>query len=220
MRRLMLAGVVAAMAACGGSSDTSNTQDVQSFDTAGQDISAKVATYRAQAATMADMAACTAAENTFDGQVRPMVERMKQMSGAMDDRMRSMNGSDDADMGCGSDAMQAELDRHRAAACASSDMAMNRAEASQHADMMDELVTHQRGRAAELASMMGTGGNGSMMGGHMTDGGWIMDGGGVVVMCSRAADGGYLMDGGTMDAGPMPDAGMTDGGPMMDGGMN
>jgi hypothetical protein len=207
MRRLMLAGVVAAMAACGGSSNTSNTQDVQSFDTTGQDISAKVATYRAQAATILDMAACTAAENDFDGQVRPMVERMKQMSGAMDDRMRSMNGSDDADMGCGSDAMQAELDRHRAVACASSDMATNRAEASQHADMMDELVTHQRGRAAELASMMGMGGNGSMMGGHMTDGGWIMNGGGVVVMCSRAADGGYLMD-----AGPMPDAGMMDGG--------
>ena len=57
MRRLILAGVVAAMAACGGSSNTSNTQDVQSFDTAGQDISAKVATYRAQAATILDMAA-------------------------------------------------------------------------------------------------------------------------------------------------------------------
>ncbi len=135
-----------------------------------------------------------------------------------------MNGRDDADMGCGAEAMQVELERHRVAACASGDMAANRAEASRHAAMMDELVTHQRGRADELASMMG--GNGNMMGGHRTDGGWTLNGGGVVVMCSRAADGGYLMDGGpmmdggiVMDAGPMQDAGMTDGGRMMDGGM-
>ena len=58
-----------------------------------------------------------------------MVERMKQMSGAMDDLLQSMNGRDDADMGCGSEAMQVELVRHRVAACASSDMAANRAEA-------------------------------------------------------------------------------------------
>lgn len=86
---------------------------------------------------MTDTAACIAAESIYDGQVRPMVEPMKQMSGAMDDRLQSRNGRDDADLGCGSEAMQVELDRHRVAACASSDMAANRAEAPRHAAMME-----------------------------------------------------------------------------------
>jgi hypothetical protein len=76
----------------------------------------------------------------------------------------------------------AELDRHKAAACASAtDMAPNKTEAQQHVAAMTQWADHEMSRSAEMGSMMGT-----TMGG--------MGGGGTTTgHCVHNADGSYTM---------------------------
>jgi len=136
---------------------------------------------------MADMASCNSAESQYDAQVRPMVQRMEDMSGSMHSMMDSQGAGSHGDMSCMSGAMRAELAQHKAMACASADMAANQAEAMRHADSMEGYAAHQRARAEEMMSMMG---GGMMGGGSGTSDAGMMGG------FYRAVDGGYMMDGG------------------------
>jgi hypothetical protein len=169
-----VAAAVLAVSACSDSTLTPAT--VQSFAQLNQDMSDAVSAHRVQAAALPDLAACQAADTAYSTRISPMVQSQQQFGGQMDDYMRSMGHSMDADMACGAGELAAELARHQAVACASS-IAANQAEAMHHVDAMDELIAHQQVRAGEAGSMMG---NPGMMGGGA--GTW---------QCEHEADGGY-----------------------------
>lgn len=144
------------VAGCGGSMSGGGTSDVSTFaGTAGQ-IAGAASSYATTAGATADVPSCQSAHAAYDAQVRPMVDRMRSMGGAMDDRMASMGHPEEADMMCGVDAMSAELAHHDAAACASVDgMPANHAESARHAAAMEAWADHERIRADDLDGMMG-----------------------------------------------------------------
>jgi hypothetical protein len=182
MQKLLLALSLSLLtAACGTGGSSMTTAEVQSFRTAVQAVSSAAASYGAQATTLPDLPACTAAEASYHGQVAPMVERMAAMGAGMDDHMASMGHMGDGDMGCGAAAMAAELARHHGVACASTvDMTPNEAEAGQHAAAMAAWADHMKARADQMGSYMGMG----MMGG----GGTAVSG-----LCVRQPDGSYVL---------------------------
>jgi hypothetical protein len=157
MRRILLAFPIA-LAACGGSTSGLDPAEIQSFNTNAQAVSSAAATYETQAATMTSATTCAADQNAYDSQVRPLVGQMQGMGASMDAMMGSMNHLNAEDMGCAANAMMAELDRHRTAACASTtDMTPNKAEAQQHVATMTQWASHEMGRSHDLASMVGMG---------------------------------------------------------------
>jgi hypothetical protein len=156
--------------------------EIQAFRGDAQVISSAATAYGTEAASMTSSSTCIAAQGAYDGQVRPVVGRMQGMGVSMDEMMGSMNHMADGDMECGANAMMAELDRHRAAACAStSDMAPNVAEARLHVATMTRWATHEMERAGDMVSMMGTSG---MMGGAAGTGS-------ATGHCVRNSDGSY-----------------------------
>ena len=193
MKRIMVA-VAVGVAACSGSNTNGSTADVQSLASVTQEMSAAVVAYRASAGAMSDASTCQGAQSSYDAQMGPMIDRMKQMSGGLDDHMKSMGRTGDADIACASNSMAVEVERHRAAACVAA-VDVNKVEATHHADAMDDMLAHQRGRATEMGSAMGM--SGMMDGGTMgADGGWTLPDGGTMGACYAASDGGYMMDGG------------------------
>ncbi len=168
--------------------------------------------YQAVTRTMATAADCSAAVNGYGTTMRDDLGRLSSMSGSMDDQMRSMGQQSRADVGCGVQGMQDELQRHLQVACHEADMEHNRAEAAEHVAAMGNALQHMDMRATEVAA--GTGhAMGGGMGPGMMDGGWwqLPDGGHMDPDDHpMGCPGGPMMDGGTWDGGP---------GPMMDGGM-
>lgn len=164
----------ATLAACGGSSSGVSTADVQAYNTDARDVAAAADAYAIQAATMGSAAACATDESGYDGQVRPLVGRMQGHGAGMDAMMGSMGHLVDGDMECTANAMLAELDRHRAAACLSpADMGPNVTEAQQHAFAMSQWASHAASRSHDLGVMMGMGmsmGAGGTTSGHCTTG--------------------------------------------------
>jgi hypothetical protein len=130
------------------------------------------------------IASCQSVEDQYDGQVRPWVSQMRQMSGAMDDLAAAHDGAMHADMGCDANAMLHELDHYRSVACASSDLATDRAEAARHVQAMMGYTSHATERCGELLagldrsdwnfSPMMSGCNGVWAGGEMMPGGGTM----------------------------------------------
>ncbi len=162
-----------------------NGMMVEGFHAGAQQIADAASAYGAVAGGMADVAACRTDQAAYDGGVRPMLEQMRALAGAMDQQMTASMGGQgaSADMRCGADAMLWELDRHAPLACASSgDMAPNRTEAARHVQAMTEWTDHQRVRSEQMGSAMGMGG---------------MGGGGTTATCQRNADGSYTLSGGT-----------------------
>jgi hypothetical protein len=157
MRHAFLA-LVLTLAACGGSTSGLNATEIQAFNTAAQGVATAAASYGTQAAAMTSPATCATAHDSYDAQARPLIGQMQGMGPSMDAMMGSMNHMDAEDMGCSANAMMAELDRHRAAACASTaDMTPNKAEAQQHVAAMTQWANHEMGRSHDLASMAGMG---------------------------------------------------------------
>ena len=180
MTRYAFLSLALALAACGGSTSGPDTAEIQAFNAAAQGVSVAAATYGTQAAAMTTPGSCTAAQNAYDAQVRPMVGQMQGMGSSMDGMMDSMGHMDADDMGCSANAMMAELDRHRAVACTSTtDMSPNQAEAQHHVASMTQWAGHAEGRSHDLASMTGMG-MGGMMGSGTTTG-----------HCIHGVDGGY-----------------------------
>lgn len=169
-----VAAAVLGLSACNDSTVTPAT--VQSFTQLNQEMSEAVSAYRVLAAALPDLSACQGADTTYSARIGPMIQSQQQFGGQMDDYMRSTGHSMNADMLCGAGDLAAELARHQAVACASSNAA-NQAEAMHHVDAMDELIAHQQVRAGEAESMLG---NHGMMGGGA--GTW---------QCEHEVDGGY-----------------------------
>jgi hypothetical protein len=183
--RLVTAGVLAAglvVAGCGSDNHGVNQADVQAYAALSQQLSTAATTYGAAASATIDVESCQSTNASYDAQVHPMVDRMRSMSGAMDQQMGTMGHTGDADMTCGADAMAAELAHHDAVACASTMMSSNHDEAARHATAMTAWADHQHARADEMAGMMGTGGSG-MMG----------SGGTMTVACHRNGDGTFTL---------------------------
>ena len=177
MRGLVTGVVVASVtAACGSSS--SGQPDVQAYSRLAEQISTTSASYATAASATTDVPGCQAGHAAYDGQVRPMANRMRSLSGDMDHEMETMGHAADADMTCAADAMFSELDHHDAVACTSATMSANHAEAGRHASAMEDWADHQRARGEELGGMMG------MMG---------MSGGGPTTACRRNADGTFTL---------------------------
>jgi hypothetical protein len=169
MRPTLLAfsALALALAACGGSTSGVSNADVQRFDTVSLQVGTTATAYGTQAATMPDVVTCDSLQATYDGQVRPMVGVLMSMGGRMDRQMDGMGHMSDGDMACSADAMQAELDRHRGAACTSVDLAVDRAEAARHVTAMGQWAAHEAARAQEMGEMMGMmGGSGGQVAGH------------------------------------------------------
>jgi hypothetical protein len=178
MTRYAFLALALTLAACGGSTSGLNTAQIQAFNTSAQGVSAAVTTYGTQAAAMTSPATCSAAQTSYDSQVRPMVGQMQGMGADMDGMMGSMNHMDAEDMGCSANAMLVEMNRHQAVACASTtDMTPNKAE--QHVAAMTQWAGHAMGRSHDLASMAGMS-MGGMMGSGSTTG-----------HCIHNADGSY-----------------------------
>jgi hypothetical protein len=59
--------------------------DVQAYAALAQQIGASASAYGTAAATTIDPSSCLSTHASYDAQVRPMVDRMRAMSGAMDD---------------------------------------------------------------------------------------------------------------------------------------
>ena len=179
-----------ALAACGGNDSTGmNAADASAYRTAALQVSDSVTSYGTATTTMATVGDCTAAVQQHVAQVQPALERMGQLAGPVDGMMQSAGQMMGADVECGVGVMQQEMEQHRAAACASGDMATNRAEAQRHVGVMQQLTEHMQMRAEELNTMMaagaGMGSSGGMMHGGGTvaapaDGGWTMPNGGVM----------------------------------------
>jgi hypothetical protein len=180
MTRHAFLALALTLAACGGSTSGLNTTEIQAFNTSAQGVSAAVTTYGTQAAAMTSPATCSTTQTSYDSQVRPMVGQMQGMGADMDSMRGSMNHMDAEDLGCSANAMLAEMNRHQAVACASTtDMTLNKAEASQHVSSMTQWANHAMARSHDLASMSGMN-MGGMMGSGSTTG-----------HCIHNADGSY-----------------------------
>jgi len=179
MRYFLLAPVVVTTVACG--AHVSST-DVQTFRSDALAIAAAASTYSSQAAQMQSVSGCTTVHQGYDSQVRPMIGRMQSLAPEMDSMMGDEQHMGDGDMDCAANAMMAELDAHRSAACASSaDMAANEAEAQRHSVAMMQWATHAADRSQELGSLMGMA---MGMGGNESSGSH----------CRHDSDGGYSLD--------------------------
>ncbi len=209
MKTFAVLAAVLLLGACSGTGNSMgvNASDVAALDQAAARVSSSAASYQTSTANMATPADCGAAVQQYSTQVQPSVDRIAQMSGRMDAAMSSMGQMMGADMECGSGVMQQELAHHLGVACASPDMAANRAEAARHAGAMQEFADHMRMRADEMSTMMGSsgmmgGGMGSGNGPAVMDGGWVMPDGGTIPFdhtmpgCTYA-NGGFHADGGS-----------------------
>lgn len=190
-------GLALAVSACGSTpapaSEVVSTSDLDTYRSLAEQTQAAATSYRATMMGVgATLGTCATIHDAYDRQVRPWVSRMSGMSGSMDGYIDAHNGGDFADLTCVAAGMLAELDAHRAAACASSDFGIDRAEAARHVDAMATYAGHQLQRCGEMGRGMGGGGWnwGPMMNGCQ----WAVPGG--------SADGGV----------PSPDAGVRDGG--------
>jgi hypothetical protein len=190
--RVLTAALVAttvAVAGCGSDMHGVSQGDVQAYAALSQQIGTSAAAYGTAASATIDASSCLSTHTSYDGQVHPMVDRMRSMSGAMDQQMGMMGRAGDEDMSCGGDAMAAELAHHDAAACTSTAMSANHDESTRHAAAMVGWADHQHARATEMNGMMG--GGGGMMGG----GGGMMDPGTATttVACHRNSDGTFTL---------------------------
>jgi hypothetical protein len=158
IRTMAILGAVAATA-CGGNSAAPSHAGAQtaasSYQALGQDMATTVAQYQGATATMPDQAACNAAEAAYQSKMGPMIDRMGTASATMDRYMAGEMGPGAADMGCVAAAMAAELERHHAAACAAPDLAVNGAEATDHAQTMAGWIDHQRVRYEQMGEAIG-----------------------------------------------------------------
>jgi hypothetical protein len=184
IRTMAILGAVAATA-CGGPSTSPSSTGAQtaasSYQALGQDMATTVAQYQAATATMPDLAACQAVEAGYEARIGPMIDRMMTASAAMDQYMAGEMGPAAADMACVAAAMAAELDRHRAVACAAPDVTVDRTEATRHAQTMAGWIDHQRVRYEQMGAAIG-------MTPPTTDTTWT---------CTINADGSFTMNGQT-----------------------
>ena len=136
--------------------------DIDGFHRSASDLKTSVDRHRTNMMTVETEEACQAEHLRYDGEARPLVERMRMMAGDMDACMRAMGHEDQMDFATTCQELKAELDRHKSSACASTDPAVNRTEAARHADGMGGHTGLMMSRGSGMHGMMS---NGMMSGG-------------------------------------------------------
>jgi len=182
--------VWATLSACGaGSSST----DVSAFQQNVTAATQALDSYQAATGTMMTAGDCTTAVSAYASPMQSDLDRMMSGSGAMDDLMRSMGPASRADVTCGVQGMNAELQHHLQVACHESDMVQDRGEAARHVAAMAYGLQHMQMRAAEVSAGSG------QMGPGMMNGGWRMWDGGTMSLDDHpiGCHGGPMMDGGS-----------------------
>lgn len=193
IRTLAILGAVAATA-CGDPANSPSNTPAQtaasSYQALGQDMATAVAQYQAATATMPNVSTCQAAEAAYEANIRPMIDRMKTASAAMDQHWAGEMGPTGVDMACVAAAMAAEFERHRAVACAAPDVTVDHAEATHHGQTMAGWVDHQRVRYEQMGAAIG-------MTPPTTNTTWT---------CTINADGSFTMNGQTWTPPQIPPA--------------
>lgn len=167
MKRFNVTVLFAALAVSACSSSMSGP-DVAEYQRTASSISSAATAHRSAMAAVGTLADCNAERDRYRGQMMPMIDRMQAMSGDMDSCMHSMGHTGYASMVDACASMRGELDRHMTAACASSTMSDNAAEAAMHEGRMTGWANTESGQAMQMQNMMG--GSGMMGGGMMGNG--------------------------------------------------
>jgi hypothetical protein len=188
-RLLALAGA-AVLSACGAGAGTDDGElaALQDFQAVGAELSTVVATYGTAAAALADPAECAPLHAGYADHAGRLAARMREAGEAMERHMASHGSMGPGDTTCGADAVLAELERHRAAACTGPDVDADGQEAARHVATMAALMEHQRVRYEEAGARMG-------MMGPSGDG---------TFTCERREDGSFEMDGRPWEPGTSP----------------
>lgn len=138
--------------------------DVADFRQLNQQLLTEVDTHSTNAAAVTDVAKCSSERDRYEAAARPLVDRMRTISFEMDDCMMAMGRTSLADMQTTCRGMTDELTTHREGACASNDLAQDKAELERHCSAMRGLIQHDMDRSDNM-----------MQGGHMMSG--MMSGG-------------------------------------------
>jgi hypothetical protein len=114
------------------------------------EVQSAAADYRTVSMGVASVSACQGIHDSYDAKVRPWIAAMNEASPGMDDFMNGHGAGTSADVSCVSTSMMTELDRHRAAACSSSNLADDDLEVSRHVEAMTSYDTHLEDRCDEV----------------------------------------------------------------------
>jgi hypothetical protein len=144
--------------------DETPAPDVVAFRQLNEQLAAAVDTHQTNTAAMPDMAGCTAERDRYEAEVRPIVDKMRDLSTGMDDCMMAMGRDSMADMQKTCGGMTDELTTHMGAACESSDLSQDRAESERHCNAMRRMAEQEIGRADNMMQ------RGGMMSGMMSGG--------------------------------------------------
>lgn len=106
----------------------------------------------AKSSAVADPATCGSAMADYAQKAGALVERMKAMSGGMDQCMTSWGLADRADLASGCAAIRSELDAHAKNGCSAPGLA---AEMARHAGAMRDHTNRERDRMGEMEAMGG-----------------------------------------------------------------
>lgn len=101
---------------------------------------------------MTSVETCEDLHAGYDGQVRPWVSDMVQMSTGMDELMGEYEDNGLADYACVAASMVDELDYHDSVACTSGDLSLDQEEANRHASAMTEYSVHTWDRCEGMLS--------------------------------------------------------------------
>jgi len=156
---LIIAGL--GLVAC---TDKTPAPDVAAFRQLNERLLVAVSTHCGNTAAMADMATCTSERDRYEADARPLVDEMTGLSAGMDDCMMAMGRDSVADMQTTCRGMGDELASHLGSACASIDVAQDKAEAERHCGVMRDLTQRQMDRADSMGQ------RGGMMSGMMSGG--------------------------------------------------
>jgi hypothetical protein len=161
MTRTRLSMLAAFLAAgCGGSSgDRGGTSaSLEAYGALGTEMATAVQAYGVDAAAVTSHAQCEAVHAGYHAHLTDATQRMHEPSAWMDEHMAGWGcAAQSADLSCVGAAIEAELGRHHAVACASGDLAQDRDEVGHHAEVMAALIEHQRSRAREAEAGTGMG---------------------------------------------------------------
>ena len=126
--------------------------DVEAFLQASRSAGA---TLEGHCSEEADSSDCGAAQERYEGEMGPLVERLYAMSPDMDACMRAMGHSGFADMMATSRSMMDEFRLHAHDACGVATTRSGEVERQRHCRVMGGLLEHQTARAESMLGMMG-----------------------------------------------------------------
>ena len=147
------------LVACGGT----RAPDLTAWDSEVDALRLRVGDYKTKAPTTSAPADCQHELGLYRTDMEPRLQRMRMMSGDMDNCMNAMGHRNEADLAKNCSDMDAELARYANEGCLSADAPKNRADAEAHCGKMLEYLDLSTTRSQSMNGMMGSG----MMGGGM-----------------------------------------------------